>query len=150
MQKIPKTYDLRASSRPYALIHCGRPSTVFLKCSRMVDWVPYGLVTSKSRPNGSWEEGLYVFLDLADPKPGEPFQRHFDLVSLLVPLLRIFKVTFAENAHNYWRSFGSICASFLFFIFSVRACERSEAERGRGVVEAAPQARPEDHFSRRD
>ena len=77
----------------------------------------------------------------------EPFQHHFDdLVWFLVPLLRIFKVTFAENAHNSWRSFGSFCASFFFSIFSVRACERSEAERGRCVVEAAPQARPEDHF----
>ena len=77
----------------------------------------------------------------------EPFQHHFnDLVLFLVPLLRVFKVTFAENAHNSWRSFGSFCASFFFPIFSVRACERSEAERGRCVVEAAPQARPEDHF----
>ena len=39
-----------------------------------------------------------------------------------------------------------MCASFFFSIFSVRACERSEAERGRCVVEAAPQARPEDHL----
>ena len=51
-----------------------------------------------------------------------------------------------ENAYKCWRSFGSFCASFFFSIFSVRACERSEAERGRCVVEAAPQAGPEDHF----
>ena len=50
------------------------------------------------------------------------------------------------KTHSSWRSFGSFCASFFFSIFSVRVCERSEAERGRCVVEAAPQARPEDHF----
>ena len=77
----------------------------------------------------------------------EPFQHHFnDLVSFLVRLLRIFKVMFAENEHKSWRSFGSFCASFFFSIFSVRACERSEAERVRYVVVAAPQARPEDHL----
>ena len=97
----------------------------------------------------------------------EAFQHHFDdLVSFSVPRLRIFRVTFAENAHASWRSFVSFCASLFFPIFSVlwflsfllfllaclaacllvRACERSEAKRGRCVVEAAPQARPEDHF----
>ena len=75
----------------------------------------------------------------------EPFQHHFDdLVSFLVPRLRIF-YNFAKNVHNAWRSFGSFCASF-FSILSIRACERSEAERVRCVVEATPQAQPEDHF----
>ena len=57
-----------------------------------------------------------------------------------------FLQTFVENAHNYWRSVGSFRASFFFSIFSIRACERSEAERVRCVVEAAPQARPEDQL----
>ena len=48
--------------------------------------------------------------------------------------------------YNSWRSFGYFCASFFFSILSIRACERSEAERVRCVVEAAPQARPEDHL----
>ena len=43
-------------------------------------------------------------------------------------------------------SFGSFCESLFFLVFSIRACERSEAERVRCVVEAAPQARPEDHL----
>ena len=77
----------------------------------------------------------------------ELFQHHFDdLVLFLVPLLCIFKVTFAENGHDYSRSFGFFRASFFFSIFSARACERSEPERDRCVVEAASQARPEDHF----
>ena len=47
---------------------------------------------------------------------GERFQRHFhDLVLFSVLLLRIFKVTFAENAHISWSSFGSFCASFFLF-----------------------------------
>ena len=57
-----------------------------------------------------------------------------------------FRCTFAENAHNSWRSFGSFRASFFFSIFSIRACERSKAEPVRCVVEAGPQARPEDHL----
>ena len=72
---------------------------------------------------------------------GEPFQHHFyDLVLFLLLLLHIFKVTFAENTHNYWRSFGSFCASFFF---SVRACRRSEAERsGAKRSEAVAWSRP--------
>ena len=58
----------------------------------------------------------------------------------------MFEVTFAENEHNSWSLFGSFCASFFFSIFSMRTCERREAERVRCVVEAAPQARPEDHL----
>ena len=70
---------------------------------------------------------------------------------------------------NYWRSFGYLRADLFFSAFSllflskfcllacllacvlacllVGACDRSEAERGRCVVEATPQARPEDHFA---
>ena len=53
---------------------------------------------------------------------------------------------FVENVPILLRSFGSFRASFFFSILSIRACERSEAERVRCVVEAAPQARPEDHL----
>ena len=46
---------------------------------------------------------------------GEPFQHHVDdLVLFSVPLLYIFKVTFAENAHDSWRSFGSFRDPFSF------------------------------------
>ena len=53
---------------------------------------------------------------------------------------------FVENVHNSWRSFGSLHASFFFSILSIRACERSAAERVRCVVAAVPQARAEDNL----
>ena len=71
----------------------------------------------------------------------EPFQHHFDdLVSFPVPLLRIFEVTLAENAHNSLRSLDSFRASFFFSIFSIRA-QRSGANPVRGRGRAAGAAR---------
>ena len=99
-------------------------------------WPPFGAMALFGHPFGD-VLGLFWLAFSAFARlepPGKPFQHHFDdWVSFLVPLLRVLKVTFAENAHTYWRSFGS----FFFSIFSVRVCERSEAERGRCVVEAA-------------
>ena len=53
---------------------------------------------------------------------------------------------FCRKRTSFLEVVCSVFASFFFSILSIRACERSEAERVRCVVEAAPQARPEDHL----
>ena len=45
----------------------------------------------------------------------------------------------------FWQPFGAVLELF-WLAFSVYAGLRREAERVRCVVEAAPQARPEDHL----
>ena len=71
--------------------------------------------------------------------PGEPFQHHFDdLVPFLVPLLHIFDALLLKT---YIILGGRLAPSMHPFSFP-----SSPLERVRCVVEAAPQARPEDHL----
>ena len=69
----------------------------------------------------------------------EPFQHHFDdLVSFLVPLLHIFDALLLKT--------HIIIASRLAPSMHPFSFPSSPLERVRCVVEAAPQARPEDHL----
>ena len=69
----------------------------------------------------------------------EPFQHHFDdLVSFLVPLLHIFDALLLKT--------HIIIASRLAPSMDLFSFPSSPLERVRCVVEAAPQARPEDHL----
>jgi hypothetical protein len=97
--------------------------------------------------------------------PGEPFQHHFDdlvlffvpfLCNLYVILLKMYRIVggrlapsvlpFSSPSSPSYPSSPSFSSFCLLACWLAGACERSEAERGRCVVEAAPQARPEDHF----
>ena len=126
----------------------------------MWPWLLFGIL-----PATSWG-CLACFSAFARLEPpGEPFEYDFhDFVKVLVVFLCIFQISLvkthrivgdrlAPSVHPF--SFPSSpfypsAPSFNFF-YCLLACllagasERSEAERDRCVVQAAPQAPPEDH-----
>jgi hypothetical protein len=104
-------------------------------------WPHFAAIAPSWHPFGD-VRGLFrlAFSAFARLEPqGEPFQHHFDdLVSFLVPLLHIFDA-FLLKTHI-------IIASRLAPSMHPFSFPSSPLERVRCVVEAAPQARPEDHL----
>ena len=104
-------------------------------------WPPFAAVALFWQPFGAVMElfwlafSAYAGLELQR----EPFQHHFDdLVSFLVPLLHIFDALLLKT-HIILG--GRLAPSVHPFSFP-----SSPLERVHCVVEAAPQARPEDHL----